>query len=304
MKRRWFSHVVIRAAVLSVVVLAPLVLVPLISLASTARSTANTKSLVVLIVSNRDSKAQRLKEEQMITLIHQSLDEQGLPREVLPILTYHTNKRVEKAYCEKTLGIHEKDLVFLGLAQHKNLVVKKVVLRETNVKDATQAVGDLFGRAVAVLSGASPKSAPTSPRPEESPTSDDAPPPKEPDDTPPQPSSKPQPAIARVSSAVICRGVNGRGEPSARTSNFSARDTFFVSFELTGLRHGTSIEAKWYGARGLIRSGHMVSDKTGSWPGWFSLAPSTRWAPGTYRVTLYVDGQQQTTQYFRVIDTY
>lgn len=246
----------------------------------------------VLIVSDSRAKAQRVKEEQIVELIHKSLDDQGLPREVLPILTYHTNQPGERAYCEKALGIKTSDLVFLGLAQHKDFVVKKVMLRVPNVVDPVKSVGTLFERAVAVLSKIDrPTSSPAAS------TSPDIP------DMPPLPSSTPPPAPstgARIRVAVMCHGVNSSGQPLDHSSDFSASDTFHVSCEVKGLRYGTVLEARWYSGKSLLNKGRLVSNKEGDYYAWFSMAPTGRWKTGTYRVDLYVDGEQQASQFFRV----
>jgi hypothetical protein len=244
---------------------------------------APAQSLAVLIVSDGRSAAQKAKEEQMIHLIHKSLDDQGLPREVLPILTYHTNKADERIYLERTLGIKTKDLVFLGLAQHQNLVVKKVILREPNVGNPEDAVASLFQRAVAVLTGVNPD---VTPSPDQTPIY-----------TPHTTSSS-----TRIMSAVLCRAVNAAGEPLERTSDFSPRDAFYVSCDVRGLRQGTVLEAKWYSGSTLIKSGRLVSDKVGDYYAWFAMQPLTTWLPGTYKVSLFVNGQQQASEYFRVND--
>lgn len=125
----------------------------------------DTRTLAVLIVSDGRTAAHLQKEEQIIQFIHDSLDEQGMPHSALPILTYHTNRPDERIYCEKRLGIRSRDLVFLGLAQHQNQVVKKVILREPNVRDPKQAVMALIARAVAVWKP-TPSVSPPTPTPD------------------------------------------------------------------------------------------------------------------------------------------
>lgn len=278
MNRSRVSFLVAAAAV-SLTMLLPVVL----GRPSVAAPAARPQSLAVLIVSDGRTRAQLQKEEQMIALIHQSLDNQGLPREVLPILTYHTNRPNERAYCERTLNIRARDLVFLGLAQHQNQVVKKVILRESNVKNAQQAVARLFERAVAVLTGATPVATPTAPT---------------------TPAYTPTPALegTRIISATLCRGVNAAGEPLERTGEFAPGDTFYVSCDIKGLRYGTQLEARWYGEGTHIYTGRLVSNRVGDYFAWFSMSPASVWTPGTYKVTLYIDGQQQATEFFRVND--
>lgn len=275
-------------------VLAPMLLAPLPSSAAPA---VPKQSLAVLIVSDGKTYAQRLKEEQIIALIHKSLDDQGLPREMMPILTYHTNQPTERAYCQKTLGIRPNDLVFLGLAQHKDHVVRKIMLRVPNVKDPEQAVASLFERAIAVLTGTSPSPTGASPSPSwtETPEAPNDP------DIPAFPPSSPT-SSTRIQSAVLCRAVNASGQPLEARSEFGTSDTFYVSLEIKGLRYGTVLEARWYGGGALVNKGRLVSNRVGDYYAWFSMAPTGSWKPGSYRVVLYVDGQQQATQYFRVTD--
>lgn len=273
---------------------APVLLAPRPSSAAPA---VPKQSLAVLIVSDGKTYAQRLKEEQIIALIHKSLDDQGLPREMMPILTYHTSQPAERAYCQKTLGIRPDDLVFLGLAQHKEHVVKKIMLRVPNVKDPEQAVATLFERAIAVLTGTSPSPTGTNP----SSTWSEAPESPEFPDSPAFPQSS-SGSGTRIQSAVLCRAVNSSGQPLEARSEFGTGDTFYVSLEIKGLRYGTVLEARWYGGGALVNKGRLVSNRVGDYYAWFSMAPTGSWKPGSYRVVLYVDGQQQATQYFRVTD--
>ena len=276
--------------------LAPTLLAAAPSVAAPAPAVTK-QSLAVLIVSDGKTYAQRLKEEQIIALIHKSLDDQGLPREMMPILTYHTSQPSERAYCEKSLGIRGSDLVFLGLAQHKNMVVKKVMLRVPNVKDPVKDVGTLIERAIAILTGTSPSPGASSP------TSNWSEAPESPDEPsfPSSPSS-PTGTGTRIQSAVLCRAVNSSGQPLEARSEFGTNDTFYVSLEIKGLRYGTVLEARWYSSGALVNKGRLVSNRVGDFYAWFSMAPTSTWKPGSYRVVLFVDGQQQATQYFRVTD--
>lgn len=277
-----------------------LVLVLVILLGAIAPAAAQAPSggnpLAILIVGDENSKALRQKEEEVVALIRQSMAEQGLPKEVLPILVYHMNKKSERAYCEKVLKIKPTQLLFLGLAEHKNLVVRKVIVREPNVKNPETAVVNLFRQAVAIITGIPPEDIPT---PDKT-----TPPTKVPT---PEPSNDRTPTAGaddiHVDNAVMCQAVDGRGAPQRKTDVFDPEDTFFVSMEVYGLQVGTVVEARWYTGRDLIRSSRIVSDKVGDYYAWFSLEPERRWGPGRYRIAISVNGQYKETVYFRVSES-
>lgn len=245
-------------------------------------------SLAVLIVGDETSHAMRQKEEELIGLIRSSLKEEGLPKEVVPILVYHINKADERAYCAKKLGITKKQLLFVGLAEHRNLVVSKVILREPNVTDPQQAVVNLVRRAVAVVSGI----------PETTPTVHHTASPTE------TPTRTPQAdANMRVAGAVACRSVDSRGAPINKTDVFDPEDTFYVSMEVYGLHVGTVIEARWFHGSEAVTTAHITSDKEGDYYAWFSVPPEKkRWAAGRYRVNILLNGRYQTSVPFRVSD--
>ncbi len=255
-----------------------------------AKPPSGSNPLAVLIVGDETSKALRQREEEVIQLIRQSMAEQGLPKEMLPILVYHLNKPAERAYCEKKLKITKKDLLFLGLAEHKNLVVSKVVLRESHVQNSQQAVISLFQRAVAVITGLPPTEVPvTTPSPTE--TS--------------EPGGEPSPDDSGVSvdHAVMCRSVDGRGAPRDRTDVFDPEDSFYVSMECFGLQIGTRVETVWYQGKKVIHRARLLSDKMGDYYAWFSVSPGAIWAPGRYRVSVSVNGAYKTSVYFRVSES-
>jgi len=261
-----------------------------------AQAPSGGNPLAVLIVGDESSKALRQKEEEVVALIRQSMAEQGLPKEVLPILVYHMNKPKERAYCEKVLKIKRTQLLFLGLAEHKNLVVRKVIVREPNVKNPETAVVNLFRQAVAIITGIPPEDIPTPGK--------TTPPTQEPTH---EPTHEPSPTgnadDIHVDNAVMCQAVDGRGAPQGKTDVFAPEDTFYVSMEIYGLEVGTVIEARWYSGRELLNMKRLVSDKVGDYYAWFSQAPERRWAPGRYRVAISVNGQYKETVYFRVSES-
>lgn len=265
-----------------------------------AQAAPSSNPLAVLIVGDLSNKALRQKEEEVIALIRQSMAEQGLPKEVLPILTYHVNVKSERVYCEKVLKIPKSQLLFIGLAEHKNLVVKKVIVREPNVKNPETAVYNLFRQAVAIITGIPPEELPDpngkpspSPLPTRTPTH--------------QPTEDPTPTgnadDVHIDQAVMCLSVDSRGAPRSKTDVYTPEDTFYVSMEVYGLQVGTVIEARWYTGRDLIKSARIVSDKVGDYYAWFSLEPESRWVPGRYRVAISINGQYKETVYFRVSES-
>lgn len=257
-----------------------------------AQAPSGGNPLAILIVGDENSKALRQKEEEVVALIRQSMAEQGLPKEVLPILVYHMNKKSERAYCEKVLKIKSTQLLFIGLAEHKNLVVRKVIVREPNVKNPETAVVNLFRQAVAIITGIPPEDLPTpgkTTEPTHEPTHD------------PTPTGNAD--DIHIDNAVMCQAVDGRGAPQSKTDVFASDDTFFVSMEVYGLQVGTVVEARWYTGRDLIKTSRIVSDKVGDYYAWFSLEPERRWKPGRYRIAVSVNGQYKETVYFRVSDS-
>jgi hypothetical protein len=249
-------------------------------------------NMAILIVGDETSKVMRQREEEVVRLIRQSAREQGIPKEVLPILVYHLNKPAERSYCEKKLRITRKQILFLGLAEHKNLVVSRVLARENNVTDAEKGVVDLFRQVVAVYTGVPPEEQPKLPTYTPSPTTT-------PTETPGE-----DPDGTHVGSAVTCRSVDSSGAPRQKTEVFDPEDAFNVSMEVYGLQVGTKIETRWYRGKTLLDRKSILSDKIGDYYAWFTLPPgSGAWPAGRYQVSIFINGRYQMTVPFRVSDS-
>jgi len=258
-----------------------------------AQLPAAPTNMAILIVGDETSKVMMAREEEVVRLIRQSAREQGIPKEVLPILVYHLNKPNERAYCEKKLKITRKQILFLGLAEHKNLVVSRVLARENNVTNAEQGVVNLFRRVVAVYTGIPPEEQPKMP------TTTPTTPPTTPTETP----GGEDPSDTHVGTAVTCRSVDSSGAPRGKTAVFDPEDSFNVSMEVYGLQMGTRIETRWYRGKTLLDKKTIMSDKIGDYYAWFTLPPSAgAWQPGRYQVSIFVNGRYQMTVPFRVSD--
>jgi hypothetical protein len=244
-------------------------------------------SVAVLIVANTRTAGHKVKEDRIVTLIRQSMAEQGLPREMLPILVYHMDNPQESRYCETKLGIHKQDLLFLGLAEHAGGVVHKVILRENNVNSPDRAVQRLFMRAFKLVTGFDlPSTTPT--------LSTGSP--EQPMPTPTDPGE----SSVRVTRPCTCKSVRSGGEPVDTTETFGPGDTVYVSLVAKGLTRGAALEVRWYQGDNLVRRARVASDKVGDYFVWFRWAPTGSWSPGRYHADVYADGKYQVTLYWRV----
>lgn len=264
-----------------------------------AQSSVLNHPLAVLIVGDETSKAMRAKEDDIVHRIRTLMREQGLPRELLPVLVYHLNKPAERAYCEQKLGIKRKDLLFVGLAEHDDMVVRRVLLRQSHVSEARQVVNTVFKKALEGLTGIDDPGQPESnPETTPSPGAGASPSPKV---LPPAPKQRPDPSSAmRIDDATACKAVDNEGHPMLRCSSFTPNQALCVSAQAYGLEVGTEIVTTWYRNNTPIRQRRVLSNRKGDYYVWFRLEPEKRWEPGEYRVVYSLAGRPKATVVFRV----
>lgn len=249
---------------------------------------APRQSIAVLIVCNGRDPSQKMKEDRIVALIRQAMIDQDLPKEALPILVYHTDKPSEAAYCQKALGIRKGEVPFLGLAAHKDLVVKQVILREPNIQDPETSVARLFSKAFKLITGTDLQTVTPTP-----PVST----PHRP--TPPATGGPSTTGEVRVEQAVTCRGViRPEGTPDGITDVFSSGDVVYVNFISYGLKVGTTLHVRWYQGDSLLSSASLTSPRVGNFHAFFNRRPP--WVPGRYRADIYADGKFKARVYFRI----
>jgi hypothetical protein len=267
------------------------------SMTAQAQSPGLAHPLAVLIVGDETSATMRRKEDEIVRRLRSSMLEQGLPRELLPVLVYHLNKPAERAYCESRLAITRKDLLFVGLAEHEDLVVRRVLLRQSHVVEVKRVVGEVFKQALGALSGVDAPS----PAPEASGSASPSPQ-GMPEPMPPaKPSPKPDPSAGmRIDDATACKAVDAEGRPLLRCTSFTPRQALCVSAQVYGLSVGTEIVTTWYRDNKPLRQRRVRSGRRGDYYVWFRLEPKGRWEPGSYRVVYTLDGRPKATVVFRV----
>lgn len=111
---------------------------------------AQSKGYAILVVGNTRNAVMTELENQAKELLKSMRDRLELDESALPVISYHFEKSDERAYCEDTLGIKSGHLLFVGLVEQNDLVVRKVLLPVNKVTDPK-------GAAIYVMSAAARK---------------------------------------------------------------------------------------------------------------------------------------------------
>ncbi|MCE1248136.1 MAG: PEGA domain-containing protein [Firmicutes bacterium] len=89
----------------------------------------------ILVVGDKSDKSMTQKEENLKKFLLQYRKQSGNDSSTLPIFIYDFSVPEVKNYCEKKLGIHQSDILFLGIVQAQGKLPEKVIFKVTNPKD-------------------------------------------------------------------------------------------------------------------------------------------------------------------------
>jgi len=103
-------------------------------------------------------------------------------------------------------------------------------------------------------------------------------------------------STANIRSATLARDEAGT-QPSAA---FEPSETFYLVVELANAPDDTTVKTVWYAVDvGTVAPANTRIDEaeltSGSGTLTFNLAPAEQWAPGTYKVELYLNGELERT---------
>jgi|KBSMisStandDraft_5_1062788.scaffolds.fasta_scaffold67075_2 hypothetical protein len=130
---------------------------------------------------------------------------------------------------------------------------------------------------------------------------------KEPPPPPPAPTAMPTVEVptpvpaARLDKITVTKSVNADKSPGETAASFGKKDTVYVSFWVADAPAGTELKARWSDPKGKqLTEDKVVTDKAGSGYSEFHAAKKSGWAPGTYKVDLFLNGQPAGTVNFTV----
>jgi len=130
---------------------------------------------------------------------------------------------------------------------------------------------------------------------------------KEPPAPPPAPTAMPTVEVptpvpaARLDKITVTKSVNADKSPGETAASFGKKDTVYVSFWVADAPAGTELKARWSDPKGTqLTEDKIVTDKPGSGYSEFHAAKKSGWAPGTYKVDLFLNGQPAGTVNFTV----
>ncbi len=108
-------------------------------------------------------------------------------------------------------------------------------------------------------------------------------------------------AGARVERITVSKAVNADDSPGEAMTTFGKGDTVYVSMWTAGAPVGTEVMARWSGPDGQqITEDKVMTDKAGDGYTSFHAANVNGWAPGTYRVEIFVNGASAGSTTFTV----
>ena len=130
---------------------------------------------------------------------------------------------------------------------------------------------------------------------------------KEPPPPPPEPTALPTVEVptavpvARLEKIVVTKSVQADKTPGEAAASFGKNDTVYVSFWAADVPVGTEIKARWSDPTGKqLTEDKIVTDKAGAGYSEFHAAKKSGWAPGTYKVELFLNGQPAGSTTFSV----
>jgi hypothetical protein len=118
----------------------------LVGLCKPAAAQVKQLPVAILVVTDGGDQKMRQLETAITGYIKELRSQYGLDKHILPILSYHFNVPEEREYCEKKLGIHRSDLVFIGVCTEEGLVVKKILKSAPRVDDPRSESFQMFQR--------------------------------------------------------------------------------------------------------------------------------------------------------------
>ncbi len=103
-------------------------------------------------------------------------------------------------------------------------------------------------------------------------------------------------STANISDATLARDPDGN-EP---TTTFEVNEPFYLIVDLANAPDSTTVKASWYAVDvGSVAAPNTLIDEfeieSGSGTLTFDLTPSGEWAPGTYKVEVYLNGELERT---------
>jgi hypothetical protein len=130
---------------------------------------------------------------------------------------------------------------------------------------------------------------------------------KEPPPPPPEPTAAPAVVVptpvpaARLEKITVTKTVQADKSPGEAAASFGKKDTVYVSFWMADVPAGTEVKARWTDPKGVqLTEDKITTDKPGSGYSEFHAAKKSGWAPGTYKVDLFINGQPAGTTTFTV----
>ena len=126
---------------------------------------------------------------------------------------------------------------------------------------------------------------------------------------PPPPQPTPAPVVevptpvpsARLERITVTKSVGADKSPGEAAASFGKKDTVYVSFWVASAPVGTELKARWSDPKGTqLTEDTIVTDKAGDGYTEFHAAKKSGWAPGTYKVDLFLNGQPAGSTTFTV----
>ncbi len=103
-------------------------------------------------------------------------------------------------------------------------------------------------------------------------------------------------STANIRSATLARDEAG----TQPTTAFEPNETFYLIVDLANAPDDTTVKTTWYAVDvGTVAPANTLIDEaeltSGSGTLTFNLAPADQWAPGTYKVEVYLNGELDQT---------
>ena len=300
-------------------------MVGILAVTRQVRAQESHRSLAILVVGDQRAGMLTMRELALYPRLAAWRARAHLTNASLPIIAYHFNKPDERVYCEKVLHIRRRNLLFVGIVRHLKRGPMKVVYRINNVVDPEDAADRIMEEVVdrldldpaLLLGSATPSPTPLA-VPSTQPLSVSSP-------TPfgsPSPASGPEshPAASGVS-VVRLVIVDFRGVPLDRfdTNEKGVYVNVFLHndspdraqrhlisvrcLDATGIAYGRTMGGAFTVARGESLDGIDVVERSDPehHNGWLIHGNLLARHPGTYTITVEIDGVSVAHQEFKIV---
>ncbi|MGH7525965.1 MAG: hypothetical protein ACREMX_04610 [Gemmatimonadales bacterium] len=109
------------------------------------------------------------------------------------------------------------------------------------------------------------------------------------------------PAELRIVTVMIGRQIGAEKRITEPTFQFAPKDTVYLSVATAGAPASATLGTKWVSAKGeMMDSSSQTIQPKGEEITEFHFSPARGWAVGTYKVTLYADGDSVDAKTFAV----